>query len=253
MQWGIQEHLLHGDNAYARFQHAEQLGIRYVEVWARGLDSRIEDLFTAMERTQVRVASINLTQFDGYIAADDNIRRNALMRLQSAMTLSADLGADHVTFTPYIAAGNPDHDQERESMIWLLRTVSDFADAFDVMLHMLPLPSSQSHFMNTLAQAASLCGEIRNHPNVRIAPRCDVLWQEEDNAIQTSQQYQDLIHTVYATNREGRFPTSMDVIKDVLDSSQPARVVISDIRDHVAKNEVDAGLGWFATLNQNGS
>jgi sugar phosphate isomerase/epimerase len=214
MKIAIQEALLPGRTPQEKFQRAVQLGLDGIEIQADQLDSRIDDLESTLQSSDIAVSGVHMGRIDGYLSPDLDRREEAIGQLRQAMAQAVDLGADHVIFVPHYGQLQlPDLTPYRsaeelsgEMMVWLLRTISDLAYALGVSLHMQPINHYETDFMTRLAQAAHFSAEIDHHPHVRIAPCLFDMALEENDVVQTLQDHGDLIGYVHLCDSNHRLP-----------------------------------------------
>ena len=130
------------------------------------------------------------------------------------MTCALDLEAEYVAFVPHYGDSDlPDLtpfasplELQKELLIWLLRGISDLADAMDTKLALRPVNSGETSFVTCLDEAAFFRGEVDNHPNITLAAntRCAAL-EEEDFAASLAAHCQAL-SAVYLVDDNGRLP-----------------------------------------------
>lgn len=214
MKLAIQEDMLPGRTLAERYANAQALGFAGIECWADGLEDRIVDVATALNDTDLVVASVHLGHRDGYLSPDPEIRESAISYMRESMATAVDLMAEHVTFVPHW--GNlitPDLTPHRSAeelasdlMIWLLRTVSDLAYALGTKLHMQPRHRYETQFLNTLTQAVKFSDAIKNNPHIRIAPSLFDLAMEESDIPARLRQHGDRIGYLYLADSNGQLP-----------------------------------------------
>ena len=185
----IQEALLPGATAMQKLAAAETLGFSGVEFPAGGLEDRLPEVYDALQAHGLAASGVNMGTAGGWLAADRGTRADAADMLRRALTCALDLEAEYVTFVPHYGDSDlPDltpfaspMELQKELLIWLLRGISDLADAMDAKLAMLPVNSGETTFVTRLDEAAFFRRQVDNHPNITIAAntRCLALEEEE--------------------------------------------------------------------------
>lgn len=214
MKLAIQADMLPGKTLAERYQYAQKLGFDGVELWAEGLNETLMDVAMALNDTELEVASIHIGQRDGYLSVDMETREAALSYMREVMATAVDLQCDNVVFVPHwgkLETPNlrPHRSAEEiasELMIWLVRTVSDLAYALGTKLHMQPRHRYHTQFMNTVEQAIKFSDEIKNHPDIRIAPHLFDMALEEDDLVQVLKTHGDRFGYLYLADSNGRLP-----------------------------------------------
>ena len=228
MRIAIQEDMLPGQTASERFQAAADLGADGVEVWGRGLSTRMDELMNAMAAVNLPVAAVNHGRFPGSILdADPFVREQALEALRSSITCAGDLGAAGVVFVPHFGPPSlPDlrpwqsaPELEAEMMNQHFRSLEDFADAFGVQLYLEPVNRYETHFLNRLEQAAAIARR-RNHPRIRIVADVFHMALEETDMSEAIRENADVIGHVHLADHNRRLPgqgfTPFDVVAAAL-------------------------------------
>ena len=91
-----------------------------------------------------------------------------------------------------------------ELMVWLLRTVSDLAMALGTKLHMQPRHRYDTEFLNKLEQAVKFSDEIKENPQIRIAPCTFDMALEESDIAGLLKQHAKRIGYLYLSDSNGR-------------------------------------------------
>ena len=210
----IGEHLLPGATLDGRLATARQLGIAGIEFAADGLDDRIDDIDEALRRHGLSASGINMGRAEGWLAADMAKRDRAADRLRRALTCALDLEAAYVTFVPqYGDTDLPDltpfaspMDLQKELLIWLLRGVSDLADAMDAALALLPVNRSETSFLTRIEGAAFFRREVGDHPKISIAVDTCHSNLEERDWLDSLKRHHQAISVIYLRDDNGRLP-----------------------------------------------
>ncbi len=213
MQIGVQEDMLRGRTATERFQAARDLGVEGIEVWGRNLASRMDELMSAASASGLPIAAVNHGRFPSILDADPYVREQGLEALRSSITCAADLGAAGVIFVPHFGAPSlPDltpwlsaPELEMELLNQHLRTLEDFAAAFNVDLYVEPINRYETHFLNRLEQAAAVARK-RNHPRVKIVADVFHMALEEADPAAAIRAHGDVIGHVHLADHNRRLP-----------------------------------------------
>ncbi|MCY4538140.1 MAG: sugar phosphate isomerase/epimerase [Chloroflexi bacterium] len=210
----IQECLLPGKTIEERLAAAGQLHIDAVEFPAMDLDARLPRIAEALDANGIRASGINMGGQDGCLSADAAQRAQAVDALREALTCALDLEADYVTFVPQCGETDlPDltpyaspMDLQKELLIWLLRGVSDLADAMDVRLALQPLNHYETSFITRLDQAAHFRRQVDNHPKITVAANLYHMALEEENLVTALRTHGGDITVVYLSENNRRLP-----------------------------------------------
>ncbi|MCA9881555.1 MAG: sugar phosphate isomerase/epimerase [Anaerolineae bacterium] len=170
MQWGVQEHLLPGDDPTARFSAAREMGFDGVEVEAQALNESFMEYAHAIESTGMPIAAVNAGKHP-FLAEDQAVRRIALTRLQQSLADATDLRSPHVLFVPHWrdSGYDPvDAEEQPRGLKWILSNMPDLAYAMGVELHMQP--TSDSYIVNTVKDAWDWYNAVRKPHHLFIAP-----------------------------------------------------------------------------------
>lgn len=219
MPLAIHEKLLPGHTIHEKLMFARQYHLAGVELDGAGLPERVLAVAAAMDATNIKVAAVNLTgrAYAGYIAPDRDQRMQAIDRLRQVMGAACDLQAPSVTIVPHYAAPDaptlPDltpfrtqADLEAEMYVWFLRTVNDLAAAMDVVLCMQPVNAYETHFLNTIGQAAEFHAAIQHHPSVGIAPHLFHAAVAEEDLFAALRDHAASIKHIYLSDHNHRLP-----------------------------------------------
>ena len=210
----IGEHLLPGATLDQGLSAARQLGFAGIEFAADGLDDRIDDIESALRRHGLSACGINMGRDQGWLSADRDKRDRAADRLRRALACALDLEAEYVAFVPqYGESDLPDltpfaspMDLQKELLIWLLRGVSDLAEAMDCALALLPVNRSETTFLTRIEGAAFFRREVGDHPNIMIAAdACHASLEEADWLASLKTQH-EAISAIYLRDDNGSPP-----------------------------------------------
>ena len=210
----IQEDMLPGQTVHERLSNARHLGLDGVEFWADRLDARLPEIADALAASGMAACGVNLGQGGGWLAADFQTRQQAIDAMRQAMTGALDLEAEYVSFVPHYGPSDlPDltpyaapTDLQNELMIWLLRTVSDLADALDTQLAMQPVNHYETDFMTRVKQAGRFRKKVSSHPQITIAPNLYHMALEETDLLAALHAHQDDIGVIYLADSNRRLP-----------------------------------------------
>ena len=210
----IQEALLPGASVAEKMSTAAELGFEAVEVPAADLDERLDEIYDALQAQGLAASGVNLGRASGWLAADPATRAEATDRLRRALTCALDLEAEYVTFVPHYGDTDlPDltpfaspMELQKELLIWLLRGVSDLAEAMDAKLAIKPLTSGETSFVTCLDDAAFFLRQVDNHPNIAIAANSYCLAVEEQDMAASLAAHGPALSAVYLVDDNRRLP-----------------------------------------------
>ncbi|MYD10025.1 MAG: sugar phosphate isomerase/epimerase [Chloroflexi bacterium] len=210
----IQESLLPGAGAHERLAAAAELGFSGVEFAAAGLDERLDEIYDSLNAHGLAASGVNMGAASGWLAADRATRADAADSLRRALTCALDLEAEYVSFVPQIGESDlPDLtpfasplELQKELFIWLLRGISDLADAMETKLAMLPLNRGENRFVTCLDDAAFFRRQVDDHPNITLAANTRCLALEEDDMAAALAAHCKALSAVYLVDDNGRLP-----------------------------------------------
>lgn len=210
----VQEALLPGAGAHERLAAAADLGFRGVEFAAADLDERLDEIYAALQSQGLAACGVNMGTASGWLAADRATRADAADSLRRALTCALDLDADYVSFVPHYGDSDlPDLtpfasplELQKELFIWLLRGISDLADAMETKLAMLPVNQGETRFVTCLDDAAFFRRQVDNHPNITLAANTRCLALEEDGISAALAAHSPALSAVYLVDDNKRLP-----------------------------------------------
>lgn len=211
---GIHEALLLGASADEKLAAAAELGFSGVEFPAQDLDERLPEIYDALQKHGLVASGVNMGAASGWLAADRGRRAEAADRLRRALTCALDLEAEYVTFVPHYGDSDlPDltpfaspMELQKELLIWLLRGISDLADAMDAKLAIRPVNSGETSFVTCLGEAAYFRRQVDNHPNITLAANTRCLTLEEDDVSASLAAHSQALSVVYLLDDNRRLP-----------------------------------------------
>ena len=210
----VQESLLPGATVDQRLAGARELGFAGVEFAAANLDDRIDEIHAALTMHDLAAAGIHMGRADGWLAADMPTRDQAADSLRRALACALDLEAAYVSFAPqYGASDLPDltpfasaMDLQKELLIWLLRGVSDLAQAMDAALALLPVNRYETAFLTSLEGAAYFRRQAGDHDKITIAANTFHMALEEENLLASLRAHHESISVIYLADSNRRLP-----------------------------------------------
>ena len=210
----VQEALLPGASAHEKLAAAAELGVSGVEFAALDLDERLDDVYAALQANGLAASGVNMGRASGWLAADRATRADAADSLRRALTCALDLEAEYVTFAPHHGDSDlPDLtpfasplELQKELFIWLLRGISDLADAMETQLAMLPLNRAETGFVTCLDDAAFFRRQVDDHPNITLAANTRCLSLEEDDMAAALATHCPALSAVYLVDDNRRLP-----------------------------------------------
>lgn len=210
----IQETLLPGANVNEKAAAAAELGFSGLEFPAQGLDERVDDVYDALQAQGLAASGVNMGAASGWLAADRATRADAADSLRRALTCALDLEAEYVSFAPHYGDTDlPDLtpfaspvELQKELLIWLLRGISDLAEAMDARLAILPANRSETTFVTCLNNAAYFRRQVDNHPNITLAANTRCLSLEESDMAASLAAHSPALSAVYLVDDNRRLP-----------------------------------------------
>lgn len=210
----VQESLLPGDTAMQQIAAAAALGFSGVEFAAADLDERLDEVYDALQTHGLAASGVNMGQASGWLAADRATRADAADSLRRALTCAHDLEAEYVSFVPHYGDSDlPDLTPfasplalQKELLIWLLRGISDLADAMETRLAMMPVNSSETRFVTCLDDAAFFRRQVDDHPNITIAANTRCLSLEEKDMAAALAAHCPALSALYLVDDNRRLP-----------------------------------------------
>jgi sugar phosphate isomerase/epimerase len=214
MPLAIQEDMLPGKNYLEKFETARALGFQGVEVWGSGLTAKVPEIADAVQKTGVSVSAVNHGRQSRLIDADRAERERALAELRRSIVDAVDIGAPGVILVPHYAEPAVPDLTPYKSVIQLeyellhnhLRTLSDYVYAIGVNLYIEPVNRYETHFLNTLADAARVRRKIKDHPHVLLAADLFHMAMEEAHLADTLRQYAADLGYIHIADSNRRLP-----------------------------------------------
>lgn len=210
----IQETLLPGATDIDKLAAAAEMGFSGVEFLAADLDDRLPEVYDALQTHGLAACGVNMGTASGWLAADRGTRAEAADMLRRALTCALDLEAEYVSFVPHYGDSDlPDltpfaspMELQKELLIWLLRGISDLADAMDAKLAIRPVNSGETTFVTCLDDAAFFRREVGNHPNIALAANTCCLSLEEEDIVASLAAHSQALSVVYLVDDNRRLP-----------------------------------------------
>ena len=210
----VQEALLPGASAHERLAAAAALGFTGVEFAAADLDERLDEIYAALQAHGLAASGVNMAAASGWLAADRAARADAADSLRRALTCALDLEAEYVSFVPHYGDSDlPDLtpfasplELQKELFIWLLRGISDLADAMETKLAILPVNRAETRFVTCLDDAAFFRRQVDDHRNIMLAANTRCLALEEDDMAAALAAHCPALSAVYLVDDNRRLP-----------------------------------------------
>ena len=214
MRLAIQEDMLPGKTPLERFEAARSLGIQGIEVWGRVLTPRVPELAEAIQKTGVRISAVNHGHQSRLIDPDRTEREKALAELRRSVVDGVDLGATGVIVVPHFGEPTMPDLTPYKSQVQLeyemlhnhLRTLSDYVYAIGIDLYIEPVNQSETHFINTIADAIRVRRKIKDHPHIKIAADLYHMALEETDLPQVLREYVADIGYIHLADNNRQLP-----------------------------------------------
>jgi len=213
MPISIQDDMLPGRSILEKFEKAQALGVAGIEFWGRDLNYKMNDIAQAIEKTGIKVSTVNHGRQARFLDPHPLERENAQAQLRDSIMCAADLGAKGVIFAPHFFGPLlPDLspwmtavELEAELLYTHLRTLEDYGEAMGVDLYVEPLNRYETHFLNRLEQAAVITRRL-NHPRVKIVADLFHMALEEADLPQAIRDHAADIGHVHLADSNRRLP-----------------------------------------------
>jgi sugar phosphate isomerase/epimerase len=210
----IQEDMLPAKTVLERFEIARSLGFHGIEVWGRGLTSRVHELAEAVQKTGVLVSAVNHGRQGRLLDPDRAERERALAELRQSVVDGVDLNATGVILVPHFAAPTMPDLTPYKSVVQLefemlhnhLRTLSDYVYAIGIDLYIEPINRYETHFLNTLADAVRVRRKIKDHPHIKICADLFHMAMEETSVTQALRDHARDIGYIHLADNNRRLP-----------------------------------------------
>jgi sugar phosphate isomerase/epimerase len=214
MRLAIQEDMLPGQTVLERFETARSMGFQGVEVWGQGLTLRVPEITDAMQKTGVVVSAVNHGQQSDLLHPDRIERESALAELRQSVVDGVDIGAAGVIVVPHFGAPTVPDLTPYKSVVQLeyellhnhLRTLSDYVYAIGIDLYIEPINRYETHFLNTLADAARVRRKIKDHPHIKICADMFHMAMEEASIPQALREYANDLGYIHLADNNRRLP-----------------------------------------------
>lgn len=214
MRLAIQEDMLPGKTLLEQFERARQLGFAGVEVWGRGLTSRVPEIVDALRATGLAVSAVNHGRQSDLLHPDRAERERALAELRQSIVNAVDLGAAGVIVVPHFGEPALPDLTPYKSLIQLeyellhnhLRTLSDYVYAMGTDLYIEPINRYETHFMNTLADGVRIRRKIKDHPHIKLTADLFHMALEERDVAGTLHDYAGDVAYIHVADSNRRLP-----------------------------------------------
>lgn len=214
MRFAIQEDMLPGKTMLEKFERARDLGLQGVEVWGRGLTPRVPAIAAAAQATGIAVSAVNHGRQGDLLHPDRAERERALALLRESIVNAVDLNAAGVIVVPHFGEPTLPDLTPYKSVVQLeyellhnhLRTLSDYVYALGTELYIEPLNHYQTHFINTLADAARVRRKIKDHPHIKLLADLFHMAMEESSIPQALTDHAADIAYLHVADSNRRLP-----------------------------------------------
>jgi sugar phosphate isomerase/epimerase len=214
MKVAIQEDMLPGKTILEKFENARSLGVQGIEFWGVGLAEKVPDICTAIVQTGIVASAVNHARQGRLLDPDPDERERALEQLRQSVVNAVDIGAAGVILVPHFADPTlPDltpyksaAQLEFEMLHNHLRTLSDYVYAMGTDLYIEAINRYETHFLNTVAEAAHVRRKIKDHPHIKIAADLFHMAMEETSLSGALREYAGDIGYIHLADSNRRLP-----------------------------------------------
>ena len=214
MKFAIQETALSGGRVAEKFQQAKALGFDGVEVWSRGLSTRMDELVEAMIAAELPISAVYLQGEHAILAPDEAERERGLQEIREAICCAADVGAsgvicmpgDGTTAIPDLSPYMTAYELATGLFYTHMRTLEDYSMAMGVKFYIQPVSRHATRLIRRLDQAADILHRLHDHPNVHIAADIAHMALEESSLVDALTAHAGMIGYVHTADSERRLP-----------------------------------------------
>jgi len=231
LYFSIQENLLPGDNLEKKFDNARKLGFDAVEIWGHNIEKRVNEVKSVKDSIGIKISTICSGYPGDLLSLDRSAREQAIKGIKIRLSMAAELDAVGVIVVPTFGGPKlPDlyplfrdiRDLERKLLIEELKILGRHADNVGAYILIEPLNRYETHFVNRLEQAASICDEV-GFEHVKIMGDFFHMNIEEANISESLRKYAEYIKHIHLADSNRLppgyghidFKSAFEVLKEV--------------------------------------
>jgi sugar phosphate isomerase/epimerase len=165
----FQEGIAPGKTLAEKLDVMEKLGIVGFEPGGGGLENRVTEIKDALKGRNIKVSAI-CAGFKGFVLSEDQaVRDEFFSTMKTIIAAAGEIGSTGVILVPAFNGQKPclPHTQEtRNFLCEQLAILGDYAVEHGTTIILEPLNRNEAFFLRQVADAASICRDIKN-PGVR--------------------------------------------------------------------------------------
>ncbi|MDR2120099.1 MAG: sugar phosphate isomerase/epimerase [Tannerella sp.] len=154
-----------GETLKEKFDFMENLGVTGFEPGGRGLAGRTGEIKEALSGRNIKVSAI-CAGFSGFILSEDEkVRQECIDTMHEIITAAGELGSTGVIIVPAFNSQTPakPHTQAtRDFLCEQFDALGTFALQHGTTIILEPLNRDEAFYLRLVADAASICRDIRN-------------------------------------------------------------------------------------------
>ncbi|HPA46921.1 MAG TPA: sugar phosphate isomerase/epimerase family protein [bacterium] len=169
MKISTQEGLLPGATVAERLDSLEKYGFDAMELSGGGLPGRVKEIQEALKGRDVKISAV-CAGYGGCLISPDAAERNtAVEDMKKILAACGELGSTGLIFVPAFKSqyNVPDlspykskYDLSRALLVEQLKPLGEYALSCGTRLLMEPLNRYEAQFLNRVADAVAICGEV---------------------------------------------------------------------------------------------
>ncbi|MDL2221323.1 sugar phosphate isomerase/epimerase [Parabacteroides sp. OttesenSCG-928-N08] len=161
----FQEGIPPGESLKEKFDYMEKLGVVGFEPWGGGLKGRVAEIKEALKGRNIQVSAI-CAGFQGFIlSTEEAVRQQCIDSMKEIITAAGELGSTGVIIVPAFNHQTPvmPHTQAtRDFLCEQFDMFGTFARQHGTTVILEPLNRGEAFYLRQLADAASICRDIKN-------------------------------------------------------------------------------------------
>jgi len=181
LKLSFQEWTINGESLKDKLDFMEKLGVVGLEVGGGGLSGRVDELNNALKDRNIKISAI-CAGFKGFMLAEDEAVRNECRdTMREIIAAAGKIGSTGVIIVPAFNSQKPckPHTQEtRDFLCEWFNELGTFAHENGTTVILEPLNRREAFYLRLVADAASICRDIKN-PGVRcLGDLWHMTWEE---------------------------------------------------------------------------
>jgi sugar phosphate isomerase/epimerase len=214
MKISSQEDLIPGRSFAEKTANLERYGFDAVELGGRGLPGRVSEVKSAIRGRPIVVSAICAGYGGCLISPDSDERRKAVSDMRDILSAAGELGSTGLIMVPAFNDQYtiPDlhpykskYDLARALLVEQLKPLGEHAAACGTRILMEPLNRYEASFLNRVADAVSICKEVRN-PGVCVMADFFHMNIEERNSAEAIRTGGSLLHHIHLADNTRLLP-----------------------------------------------